>query len=225
MENYFHSFGRGVGHIEVICGSMFSGKSEELIRRLRRAMMEKRRVQAFKPVIDNRYGGTDEIISHSALRLQAHVVRNTEELLRRLEDRTEVLGIDEVQFFDSGVVDVCARLANMGRRVIVAGLDQDYSGTPFDPMPHLMAIAEVVDKLLAVCSRCGAPANHTQRLVASDERVLVGAADSYEPRCRRCFEPDLARQMPMPLSGDERVTDRVHVDAPKAGNPPLRRES
>jgi thymidine kinase len=187
------------GHIEVICGSMFSGKSEELVRRLQRAARSRRRVQAFKPALDNRYGGSDTIVSHSDLRMPASVVRNTEELLSKLDDRTDVLGIDEVQFFDHGVVEVCSRLANMGRRVIVAGLDQDFRGVPFEPVPQLMAVAEIVTKLLAVCARCGAPANHSQRLLPTDDRVVVGAADAYEARCRRCFEPDRGKQLAMNL--------------------------
>ncbi|GMV39376.1 MAG: thymidine kinase [Myxococcales bacterium] len=186
------------GSIEVICGSMFSGKSEELIRRLRRALIARQRVQIFKPALDDRYAA-DEIVSHSEQRIPATVVRTTADILRSLDDRTEVVGIDEVQFFDAGVVDLCTRLANMGRRVIVAGLDQDYRGLPFEPVPQLMAVAEYVTKTLAICARCGAPANRTQRLIANADRVLVGATGTYEARCRRCFEPDLQEQYAIPL--------------------------
>jgi thymidine kinase len=182
-----------VGWIEVICGSMFSGKSEELIRRLRRAQIARQRVQIFKPRIDARYA-EDQIVSHSDMRMASEVVSAAAEILRRLDARTEVVGIDEGQFFDRELVTVCDRLADMGKRVIVAGLDQDYMGRPFEPMPELLAIAEYITKTLAICMRCGNPANHTQRLIESTERVIVGAADIYEARCRRCFEPIRSRQ-------------------------------
>lgn len=205
MEFEPHFFATGatpLGRIEVICGGMFSGKSEELIRRLRRAVRARARVQAFKPAIDDRYGGVEVISSHSEMQYRALAVRSSEEMAAALDPRAEVVGIDEVQFFDDSVVDFCDRLANMGRRVIVAGLDQDYRGKPFPPVPHLMAIAEYITKLTAVCTRCGAPAHHSQRLVPSNEKVVVGAADSYEARCRRCFEPDLGRQIPIDLVGN-----------------------
>ena len=176
------------GWIEVICGSMFSGKSEELIRRLRRASIARQRVQIFKPSIDGRYS-QEEIVSHSEMRLPSLAVGSSAELMAKLDHRTEVVGIDEAQFFDPGLVDVCQRLADQGKRVIVAGLDKDYRGAPFEPIPTLMAIAEDITKTLAICMRCGAPANNTQRLVESAERVVVGAQGMYEARCRRCFEP------------------------------------
>jgi thymidine kinase len=176
------------GWIEVICGGMFSGKSEELIRRLRRAQIARQRVQIFKPAIDARYS-ENEIVSHSQMRIEADLVTTAAEILERVRQETEVVGIDEGQFFDADLVDVCNRLANEGRRVIVAGLDQDYLGQPFEPMPQLLAIAEYVTKVLAICVRCGNPANYSQRLVASAERVLVGASGIYEARCRRCFVP------------------------------------
>src|SRR5438132_732686 len=185
---------RGAGHIgwiEVICGSMFSGKSEELIRRLRRAQIARQRVQVFKPKIDVR-ASSDHIVSHSEQRLASEVVSSAGEILQRTDGRTEVVGIDEAQFFDREVVTVCNRLADMGKRVIVAGLDQDYRGRPFEPMPELLAIAEDITKTLAICVVCGNPANHTQRLVASSDRVLVGATGMYEARCRHCFDPNLA---------------------------------
>ena len=179
------------GSIEVICGSMFSGKSEEMIRRLTRAKIARRRVQVFKPRIDDRFSEV-EVVSHGGLRLLAVAVGNSAEILDRTDARTEVVGIDEAQFFDAGIVEVARRLADLGKRVIVAGLDQDYLGKPFDPMPALMAEAEEVTKTRAICVRCGAPASRTQRLVESTERVVVGAAGLYEARCRRCFEPGVA---------------------------------
>ncbi len=193
-------YGTGqMGQIEVICGSMFSGKTEELIRRLRRAVFARQRIQVFKPGTDDRYA-REAVVSHAQERFDARVIATSAELLRAVDDRTEVVGVDEVQFFDAGIVEVLDKLANRGVRVICAGLDQDYLGRPFEPMPQLMAIAEYVTKTLAVCVRCGAPANRSQRLVAAEGRVLVGAADAYEPRCRRCFEPDLGRQLDIDLA-------------------------
>jgi thymidine kinase len=185
--------GGSTGWIEVVCGSMFSGKSEELIRRLRLARIAKQRVQVFKPRIDSRCG-TDEIVSHSDWRIPAERVSSAREIRERVDPRTQVVGIDEVQFFDLGVVAVCDELANLGKRVIVAGLDQDYLGQPFEPVPQLMAIAEDVTKTLAVCARCGNPANRTQRLTRSEERIVIGAEEVYEARCRRCFEPILLQR-------------------------------
>lgn len=182
------SFRGQMGWVEVICGSMFSGKSEELIRRLKRAEIARLRIQVFKPAIDNRYA-EEHIVSHSEMRFKADIVTSSTEVMEKLRPRTEVIGIDEAQFFDAGIVDVCNTLADMGKRVIVAGLDKDYLGRPFDPMPHIMAIAEDVTKAAAICMQCGSPAYYTQRLIDSDERIVVGAADSYEARCRRCFEP------------------------------------
>jgi len=179
------------GWIEVITGSMFSGKSEELIRRLRRAQIARQHVQIFKPRIDNRYSD-DHITSHSDMRIPSENVSSSAELLSRVAEITEVVGIDEGQFFDSELPAVCNTLADNGKRVIVAGLDQDYLGKPFEPMPQLLAIAEYITKTLAICVVCGRPANHTQRLVASQERVLVGATGTYEARCRVCFDPRLA---------------------------------
>jgi len=179
------------GWIEVICGSMFSGKTEELIRRIRRAQIARQRVQIFKPQIDIRYSD-DQIVSHSEMRIRSEVVSSSAEILERLDRRAEVVGIDEGQFFDPQLVDVCNHLADLGKRVIVAGLDKDYLGRPFEPMPQLMAVAEYVEKTLAICMKCGNPANHTQRLIESSDRVLVGATGTYEARCRRCFEPILS---------------------------------
>ena len=177
----------GSGWVEVITGSMFSGKSEELIRRVRRAQIARQRVQLFKPRLDDRYAG-DEIVSHSDMKMPSRTVASAREILERLDDRTEVVAIDEGQFFDPSLVGVVETLANRGLRVIVAGLDQDYTGRPFDPMPQLLAVAEYVDKMLAICMRCGAPANRSQRLVDSRDRVVVGGSEQYEARCRRCFQ-------------------------------------
>jgi thymidine kinase len=169
---------------------MFSGKSEELIRRLRRAQIARQKVQIFKPQVDSRYA-EDHIISHSEMRIPSENLVSSKDLLVRVEPDTEVVGIDEGQFFDSDLPTVCNALASQGKRVIVAGLDQDYLGKPFEPMPQLLAIAEYITKTLAICMVCGAPANHTQRLVPSSERVVVGGQGTYEARCRRCFDPRL----------------------------------
>jgi thymidine kinase len=179
------------GWIEVIVGSMFSGKSEELIRRLRRAQIARQKVQIFKPVVDTRYAD-DHIVSHSDMRIGSTAVASSRRLLEQVEPDTEVVGIDEGQFFDQELPMICNTLADRGKRVIVAGLDQDYLGKPFEPMPQLLAIAEYITKTLAICMVCGNPANHTQRLVASDTRVLLGAQGTYEARCRVCFDPLLA---------------------------------
>ena len=182
---------RHTGWIEVVCGSMFSGKSEELIRRLRRVQIARQKVQIFKPKFDSRFG-EDEIISHSEMRIPSTDVGSSAELLQRVDDNTEVVGIDEGQFFDAELPAVCNTLASRGTRVIVAGLDQDYLGKPFEPMPQLLAIAEYITKTLAICMVCGNPANHTQRLVVSSDRLLLGAQGTYEARCRRCFDPTLS---------------------------------
>jgi thymidine kinase len=179
------------GWIEVIVGSMFSGKSEELIRRLRRAQIARQQVQIFKPAIDTRYAD-DHIVSHSEMRIASCTVPSSRAMLDLVRPETEVVGIDEGQFFDLELPMICNTLADQGRRVIVAGLDQDYLGKPFEPMPQLLAIAEFITKTHAVCMVCGNPANHTQRLVTSGDRVLLGAQGLYEARCRRCFDPFLA---------------------------------
>lgn len=188
------AFVRGpVGWVEVICGPMFSGKSEELIRRLRRARIARQGVQVFKPVIDDRYA-EDEIVSHSEMRIPARRVHGGREILERLDEETHVVGIDEAQFFDAEVVEIVEVLADEGRRVIVAGLDQDYLGRPFDPMPELLAMAEAITKTLAICMVCGNPAGRTQRLVPSEERIVVGGSRAYEARCRSCHEPRLGQE-------------------------------
>ena len=174
------------GWIEIIAGGMFSGKSEELIRRLRRAVIARQRVQVFKPLIDDRYS-TDDIVSRDDRRLKAIPVSTSAELLARVEIGVQVVGIDEVQFFDPGVVEVCMQLADAGIRVIAAGLDQDYMRRPFGPMPALLAVAEDVSKMHAVCVRCRGAAHYSQRLSGGNAQVEVGDS-SYEARCRSCYE-------------------------------------
>ena len=178
------------GWIELICGSMFSGKTEELIRRLVRAEIARQKVQVFKPMLDNRYKA-DQVSSHGGSYYQATVVQSSGEIAALIEETTDVVAIDEVQFFDWTIAELCERLANKGRRVILAGLDMDFRGEPFGPMPLLMAQAEAVDKLQAICMVCGAPASRTQRLIDGqpakydDPIIMVGASEVYEARCRR----------------------------------------
>ena len=174
----------GTGWVEVITGCMFSGKTEELIRRLKRAKIAEQDVIVFKPEIDNRYSET-EIVSHNETSLPSIVVSSAKEIYEKSKD-AQVVGVDEAQFFSNDLVDVVNKLANEGKRVIVAGLDMDYKGVPFEPMPQLMAIAEYVTKTLAICVVCGNPADRTQRNVKSNEKVLVGASGMYEARCRKC---------------------------------------
>jgi thymidine kinase len=185
------------GWIEVIAGSMFSGKTEELIRRLRRAQIARQKVQIFNPRLDDRYD-EGNLISHSEMRIPSQEISTSAELLSVVESDTEVVGIDEGQFFDLELPVTCNVLADRGKRVIAAGLDQDYLGRPFEPMPQLLAIAEYITKTLAICMVCGNPANHTQRLVASSARVLVGAQGTYEARCRSCFDPRLGQGAGVP---------------------------
>lgn len=177
-----------VGWIEVIAGSMFSGKSEELIRRLRRARIARQRIQVFKPEIDSRFSD-NHIVSHSEIKHESANVRTAAEIRARVEANTEVVGIDEGQFFDNELIGVANELAERGVRVIIAGLDQDYTGKPWEPMPQLLAIAEYITKTHAICVKCGQPANYSQRIFESEERVAVGAAGMYEARCRQCFVP------------------------------------
>jgi thymidine kinase len=180
-----------LGWIEVVCGPMFSGKSEELIRRLRRAEIARQRVQIFKPVIDQRYS-SDHIVSHDDSRIPSQCVSSAAEVETKIDLRTEVIGIDEAQFLGEAIVPLVVRLADMGKRIIIAGLDTDYLGRPFHPMPELLAVADEITKALAICMQCGNPAKHTQRLIASEDLIVVGAEGMYEARCRRCFEPNLA---------------------------------
>ena len=166
---------------------MFSGKTEELIRRLKRAQIAKQQVEIYKPAIDIRFSESD-VVSHDDNVIPSTPVHNASQILL-LAGEADVIAVDEAQFFDLSLVSVCEQLAKSGKRVIVAGLDQDYLGKPFEPIPQLMAVAEYVTKLQAVCMVCGGPANHSQRLIANNNQMLLGADESYEPRCRRCFEP------------------------------------
>lgn len=183
--------GKNDGWIEVICGSMFSGKSEELIRRIHRVQIAKKKVQIFKPTIDTRYS-IQYIYSHNGTKIEAINISNSKELLEKIESDTEVVAIDEAQFYDKEIVAICQKLADQGKRVIVAGLDQDFRGEPFGPIPKLLAIAEYIDKLQAICVICGKTASRTQRLVNgqpakySDPTILIGAKETYEARCRKC---------------------------------------
>lgn len=182
---FFENGNADGGRIEVICGSMFSGKTEELIRRLRRAKFARQSVEIFKPAVDVRYSAVD-VVSHDDNSIPSTPVESAQNILL-LASNVQVVGIDEAQFFDNGLIDVCNQLANSGVRVIVAGLDMDYQGNPFGPMPKLMAIADDVLKVHAVCMRCGALAQFSHRLAKTDKLVLLGETDSYEPLCRRCF--------------------------------------
>ena len=179
------NFSKKRGSIEVICGSMFSGKTEELIRRLKRAKIAKQRVEIFKPCVDTRYSETD-VVSHDQTSIQSTPVNSSQSILLMAND-VDAIGIDEAQFFDDGLVDVCNSLANSGYRVIVAGLDMDFRGVPFGPMPYLMTVADDVTKVHAICVRCGSPAYVSHRLVAGEKQVLLGETDKYEPICRQCF--------------------------------------
>lgn len=199
------------GWIEVICGPMFSGKSEELMRRLRRARIARKRVQVFKPVIDDRYS-VDEIVSHGDIRMKSEVVSGAADILKTLDWRTQVVGIDEANFMGKELIDVANQLADSGKQVILAGLDTDYMGRPFTPIPELLAHAESITKTLAICVRCGNPAKHTQRLVESDDLIVVGAMGLYEARCRRCFEPGVPKQEYL-----EFARPRVPVETSSAG--------
>lgn len=194
MLHHEHNFKRKhqtIGSIEVICGSMFSGKTEELIRRLRRARIAKLNVEIFKPKTDTRYDET-AVVSHNDNSIPSTPVENAASILL-LGTNTQVVGIDEAQFFDEELPDVCGQLANRGIRVIIAGLDMDFSGKPFGPMPALMAIAEDVTKVHAICLQCGGPAMYSYRTVSNENQILLGEKDSYEPRCRACFEHDSSK--------------------------------
>ena len=179
-----HLMPKDTGWIEVITGCMFSGKTEEMIRRLRRAQIAKQRVKIFKPKIDTRFA-EDSIVSHSEQSLPSIQIKDINDIIE-LSGDAQVIGIDEAQFFSEDIINVCTELADKGKRVIVAGLDQDYRGIPFEPIPHLLAIAEYITKSLAICVECGNPADKTQRKTTSSERVIVGASDIYEARCRKC---------------------------------------
>jgi thymidine kinase len=179
-----------IGCIEVVCGSMFSGKTEELLRRIKRARLARQHVQLFKPRVDDRYDAV-KVVSHEGANADALPVSSSDEIFALVASETAVVGIDEVQFFDERIVETSSVLADRGVRVIIAGLDQDYRGLPFGPMPSLMAIAEYVTKLRAVCAQCGAAACRSQRLVANEGQLFVGGAAAYEARCRHCFVNDI----------------------------------
>ncbi len=181
------------GWIEVITGPMYSGKSEELIRRIRRVKIAKKSVQVFKPLIDDRYNNND-VVSHSGDSIEAISIDHPEEIISKLREETEVVGIDEIQFFHRDIVEICEKLADNNKRVIIAGLDRDFRGEPFPPVPELLARAEYVDKLSAICVKCGEPASRTQRLIDGkpayygDPVIMVGAEEVYEARCRSCHQ-------------------------------------
>jgi len=181
------------GWIEVIAGPMYSGKSEELIRRIKRVKIAKKNVKVFKPLIDNRYSKSN-VVSHSGDSIEAISIDHPEEIFAKLDSETDVVGIDEIQFFHKDIIGICEKLANSNKRVIVAGLDRDFRGEPFAPVPELLARAEYIDKLLAICVRCGEPASRTQRLIDgrpayySDPVIMVGAEEVYEARCRNCHQ-------------------------------------
>lgn len=194
----FINQGRPTGWIEVVCGPMFSGKTEELIRRLKLAQIAKQKVEIFKPALDTRYSA-EHIASHNDQRFTCTPVPDAGRILEQVGDHTRVVGVDEAQFFDRSIVAVCQKLANRGLRVIVAGLDQDYLGRPFGPMPELLAVAESILKLKAVCMVCGGLASRSQRLTRETSQVVVGALDHYEARCRACFDPDMGGEVSEPL--------------------------
>ena len=181
------------GSIEVICGSMFSGKTEELIRRMKRAQFAKQKVEIYKPCIDVRYS-EDKVVSHDSHSIPSTPIDSPAKMLELSSD-VEVVGVDEAQFFDSSIVEVVQALANKGIRVIIAGLDTDFLGKPFGPMPALMAVAEDIQKVHAICVRCGSPANHSHRLSKSEELVLLGEKDEYEPLCRHCYNAAIEAEM------------------------------
>ena len=181
----FLEIAKKAGSIEVICGSMFSGKTEELIRRMKRAQFAKQTVEIFKPCIDVRYS-EDKVVSHDSHSIHSTPIESPAQMLE-LSNDVEVVGIDEAQFFDDSLIEVVQTLANRGIRVIIAGLDTDFLGKPFGPMPALMAVAEDIQKVHAICVKCGSPANHSHRLSANDQLVVLGEKDVYEPLCRHCY--------------------------------------
>lgn len=201
----FSSF--SIGHLEVICGPMFSGKTEELIRRIRRAQIARVKIQVFRPAIDNRYDESD-VVSHSAQSVSATPIKHSLEILQKLLDLTRIVAIDEVQFLDPQIIDVVTKLTRRGYRVICAGLDLDFRGVPFGPMPTLMALADEVVKIHAICTICGSNATRTQRLISSNEQVIVGAKDAYDARCRVHHDfPGLEEEL-LPFE-EERVNSSI----------------
>jgi thymidine kinase len=212
-----HHVTGNVGWIEVICGCMFSGKTEELIRRVRRAQYARQDYVVFKPRIDDRYEA-GSVGSHSGQLLRSIQIDNAHQILEFVGN-AEVVGIDEAQFLGMELVEICETLANEGRRVLVAGLDQDFQGKPFEPIPQLLAVAEYISKMLAICTVCGNPADRSQRMVAGDDRVLVGATGSYEARCRMHWSPEPlhSRQQELPLGRNLAPPPEDPSDAQGAG--------
>lgn len=206
MTDIHANFFSRPGSIEVICGCMFSGKTEALITQIRRADIAKLRYQVFKPEVDVRYA-IDEVASHNKSRSPAINVKTSAEILKKVEPLTEIVGIDEAQFFDAGIVAVAQHLAENGKRVIVAGLDTDWKGEPFGPMPQLLAVAEIIRKQYAICMVCGDSATRTQRIVAAQEQFLLGSTDSYEARCRRHFDPELSIRMQKVRVGNKQLEE------------------
>ena len=194
MPDRFYKSNLKQGWVEVIAGCMFSGKTEELIRQIRRAELAKLSFQVFKPEIDNRYSET-AVASHNQNTFPSTLVNSAADIYQKLKPNVDVIGIDEAQFFDAEIVDVVNKLSDNGKRVFVAGLDTDWKGRPFGPMPQLMAIAEELHKLHAICLVCGAPATRTQRLIPASEEILVGSSEMYEARCRTHFDPDLSLRL------------------------------
>jgi len=216
MEPLVLDRNRKTGWIEMICGSMFSGKTEELIRRMKRARIARQRVEIFKPALDTRFS-QDAVVSHDENVIPSTPVDAAEQILL-MAGRADVVGVDEAQFFGLELVMVCEQLARDGKRVIVAGLDQDFLGKPFEPIPQIMAVAEYVTKLHAICMVCGAPANHSQRLTRQSDRVLIGAKEAYEPRCRHCFDP---RPQALPVQKAQQGHPEPHPDpSPEADTQP-----
>lgn len=206
LKNNHHQ--HKTGWIEVVCGSMFSGKTEELIRRVKRAKIAKQEVLIFKPSIDKRFHAR-HVVSHNANAVVSTPVASSAEILNQVNN-CDVVGIDEAQFFDEGIVEVSIELANRGIRVIAAGLDMDFRGKPFGPMPHLMAVAEYVTKVHAICVSCGDIANYSHRLISSDEKVVLGEKDVYEPLCRKCFNEVQQPEVPVighqPQNGQQKIS-------------------
>lgn len=205
--------GRHSGWIEVICGPMFSGKTEELIRRLKLAQIAKQRTQIFKPVMDDRYDARF-ITSHSEQKSACQTVKEAKEILDAIGDTTRVVAVDEAQFFSRELIQVCEKMANRGLRVIVAGLDQDYLGNPFGPMSELLAVAESILKLKAVCMVCGGPATRSQRLTPETGQVVVGSGERYEARCRACFDPHWVVEKSLAKPQSRRVAEAVSDKTP-----------
>lgn len=204
IEPNLNNNSRKTGWIEVVCGSMFSGKTEELIRRVKRAKIAKQEVVIFKPSIDKRFHAR-HVVSHNANAIMSNPIPSSAEILDHVTN-CDVVGIDEAQFFDEGIVDVSIELANRGIRVIAAGLDMDFRGKPFGPMPHLMAVAEYVTKVHAICVTCGDIAHYSHRLISSDEKVVLGEKDVYEPLCRKCFYD--AEGNVVPLNGNTQANEK-----------------